>query len=135
LRQVSDLLSSAVARPEVLRTARAFRVMRRWAKIVGPELAKKSQPDRYDQGTLWVAVINSVWAQELRMQSDTILRRLAEEAGDRSLFEKVRFGVRSLEVPAELIPVEESTYVSSAETNFREFALEKIKARKREEGA
>jgi predicted nucleic acid-binding Zn ribbon protein len=109
--------------------------MRRWAKIVGPELAKKSQPDRFDQGTLWVAVINSVWAQELRMQSDTILRRLAEEAGDRSLFEKVRFGVRSLEVPAELIPVEEITYVSSAETNFREFALEKIKARKREEGA
>lgn len=90
------MLSRAVGRDEVLRMARAQQVLRDWPEIVGEGLSQRSHPDRYGRGVVWVAVQGSAWAQELRMQKDTILRRLRERCGDSSLFTDVRFGVRPL---------------------------------------
>ena len=53
------MLRSAVGRPEVLKAARAWRIMHRWPEIVGEGLAERSTPDRYDRGTVWVAVRGS----------------------------------------------------------------------------
>lgn len=63
-------------------------------------MATRSFPDRYDHGTVWVAVTGSAWAQELRMQKDQILARLTERASEPNLFINVRFGVRPLPEPA-----------------------------------
>lgn len=94
LRRVQDLLEGAVERPEVLRAARAQRALRHWPEAVGPLLAEKAQPDRYDHGTLWVATSGSAWAQEIRLRQETILARLNQLAGERSLFLQLRAGVR-----------------------------------------
>ncbi len=88
------MLPDVVNRSEMLRAARAQAILRRWEEFVGPALAAKSLPDKFERGTIWVAVDGSAWAQELRMMSETILQRLNKEAGEK-LFEGVRFGVRA----------------------------------------
>lgn len=94
MRHVSRTLPRAVENAEVLRAARAGAVLRRWEEAVGPLLAAKSVPDRYDRGTVWVATQGSAWAQELRLMKPLILERLEEMAGERGMFIDVRFGVR-----------------------------------------
>lgn len=93
---IQHLLNSTVVPPEVLRAARAISVMKRWEQVVGKEMANRSWPERFDHGTVWVAVVGSAWAQELRMQKDEILSRLNTLADDPSLFVSVRFGVRPI---------------------------------------
>jgi predicted nucleic acid-binding Zn ribbon protein len=90
------MLGQAIGREEVLRMARAQAVLRDWTAIVGPQMATRSHPDRFDRGTVWVAVEGSAWAQELRMIKDVILQRLEQKAGESGLFLDVRFGVRPL---------------------------------------
>ena len=93
---IQNLLNSTVMPPEVLRAARAISTMKKWELVVGKEMALRSWPERYDHGTVWVAVVGSAWAQELRMQKDEILTRLNALAGEPGLFVTLRFGVRSL---------------------------------------
>lgn len=96
MKKVGQMLSPALGREEVMRAARAFKVLRDWPQIVGEAMAQRSFPDRFDRGTVWVAVEGSAWAQELRMQKDQIIQRLEEKAGERGLFLNLRFGVRPL---------------------------------------
>ena len=96
MRRLGDLLGSAVDRSEVLRAARAQRIIRKCPEFVGPVLAEKCLPDRYDHGTLWVGAVGNAWAQEIRFQADTILDRMNEAAGER-LFIKMRVGTRPVQ--------------------------------------
>jgi predicted nucleic acid-binding Zn ribbon protein len=123
------MLKPALGRDEVLRAARAQRILREWPSIVGPAMATRSFPDRYDHGTVWVAVTGSAWAQELRMQKDQILTRLTERAGEPNLFINLRFGVRPLPEPA---PVEEERPVvpvreEESGLSIREIAERRLK--------
>lgn len=97
MRKLSNMLGDALGRDEIIRTAHAQRILRRWPEVVGDLLSNRSWPDRYSRGTVFVAVDGSAWAQELRMIKDTILRRLREISGDEHLFMDVRFGVRPYE--------------------------------------
>lgn len=103
MRQIRKVLNETFFQEEVLRTARAQACLKRWEEVVGEALAKRSWPDRYDRGTVWVAVEGSGWAQELRMLKRQILDRLTAISGEKDLFKDVRFGVRPLrrEEPAE----------------------------------
>lgn len=99
MRKVDKVLPKAVTHGEALRTARAQAILRDWEEIVGEALAKRSRPDRYGRGTVWVAVTGSAWAQEMRMRKEIFLARLRERADDPSLFQDIRFGVRPISVP------------------------------------
>jgi hypothetical protein len=100
MRQVAQMLATALGRDEVLRMARAQSILKRWDLIVGDALAERSWPDKFERGTVWVAVEGSAWAQELRMIKELILDRLRERSGDPSMFIDLRFGVRPLRKPA-----------------------------------
>ena len=120
------MLSPALGREEVIRAAQAVKILREWPAIVGEAMALRSHPDRYDRGTVWVAVEGSAWAQELRMQKDQILERL--EARGRGLFKDVRFGVRPL--PTEPIPLPEKQQKVRTETedlSIREIADRRLR--------
>lgn len=94
MKRIDRLVQESITQTETLRGARAWMALRKWASIVGPTLAAKSIPDRYEKGTVWVAVIGSTWATELRMRKDDILHKLQEASGEPGLFQKIRFGVR-----------------------------------------
>lgn len=130
------MLSSALGREEVLRAARAQRVLRRWSEFVGESMAQKSYPDRYDRGTVWVAVQGSAWAQELRMMSDRILEKMREASGEAGLFKDLRFGVRPLPKPE---PVQEAPAPPDPESvrglSIKEIAERRLRNWPGEDGA
>jgi len=132
MRRLAQVLPNALGRgDEVLRRARAQALLRRWDEIVGEGLAKRSRPDRYGNGTVWVAVEGSAWAQELRLRKETILARLRELSGESSLFHDIRFGVRPLPLPDAELQAEPA---ESAEPLPRdtEMTIEEIVARRQE---
>ena len=88
------MMPKAFPQRDVLRVARAQATLRRWNEIVGPALGERSCPERYDRGTVWVAVEGSAWAQEMRMMKDRILRELNAQSAEENLFVNLRFGVR-----------------------------------------
>ena len=136
MKKARDVLRSAIGNEEVMRAARGYAVLKRWPEVVGPMLAERSHPDRYERGTVWVAVQGSAWAQELRMMKDTILSRLATISGDPNLFKDVRFGVRKLPTKVNLpeIVQEPSPKVEDIHTlSIREIAERRL-ARWKDEG-
>lgn len=94
MKKLSDLVPLAVPQTEVLKAARAQAALRDWEAVVGPMLASKTIPDRYERGVVWVTAQSSSWAQELRMNSDLILGRLNSLLGEPGLFVQIRVGTQ-----------------------------------------
>jgi hypothetical protein len=131
------MLKAAVARDEVLNAARAQKVLREWDSIVGAGLAGRSHPDRYDHGTVWVAVESSTWAQELRMSKETILAKLREKAGETGLFQDIRFGVRPIyrDEPLKNEPFDEKAHKDSLRgLSIREIAEKRLENWRQDKG-
>lgn len=97
MKGIRDWLSEALGGPAAVRKVRALLVLRRWPEVVGPVVARRSAPERYDRGIVWVAVSGSAWAQELRSQKEQLLEKLNATAGEQDLFKDLRFGVRPFE--------------------------------------
>ncbi|HEV2371907.1 MAG TPA: DUF721 domain-containing protein [Streptosporangiaceae bacterium] len=57
----------------------------RWQEIVGPEVAAHTRPERFDSGEVVVAADSTVWAAAVKVQAATLVRRLNEELGDRTV--------------------------------------------------
>jgi predicted nucleic acid-binding Zn ribbon protein len=56
-----------------------------WPRIVGPELAEHTTPQKFEDGELTIAVDSPAWATQLRLLAGTLVRRLNEELGDGSV--------------------------------------------------
>jgi predicted nucleic acid-binding Zn ribbon protein len=127
MKKIQKILPQAL-NDELIRLGVAQNAMRRWDEVVGPMLAARSWPDRFDHGVLWVAVAGSAWAQELRLKKTTILARLGEIAGQPHLFSDIRFGVRTL--PAreaeELLEIPEEAPVEPKELSIKEIASRRL---------
>ena len=54
------------------------KLMRGWAEVVGPVIAKKSRPRMLREGILFIEVESSVWMQELWFHQSQIIDRLKE---------------------------------------------------------
>jgi len=52
-----------------------------WPRIVGPELARHTKPERFDDGELTIVADSNAWAQQVRLLSAQLVRRLNEELG------------------------------------------------------
>ncbi len=62
-----------------------------WAALVGPQIAKVTQPLSVDrQGVLLVAVTSSAWMNELAMMEPELLRTINEKSGVRKI-ERIRW--------------------------------------------
>lgn len=127
--RIIDMISAAVEDKEVLRAARAQRILRRWPEIVGDLLAEKSWPDRYDHGLVWIAVTDAAWAQEMRMIREGLLDRMRQMAGEPSLFTELRFGVRPLKAPKkpEVVEIPEVLEQLHTAGSIREIAEARMK--------
>ena len=64
-------------------------VVPRWEEIVGPQIARVTEPTGFQHGTLFVDVRSSAWLMELRMMERQILIRL--NAGRRHEFQRIVF--------------------------------------------
>ncbi len=66
------------------------RVMELWPEVVGEKIAEMTEPDRVENGVLYVRVPSSVWRNELSLQREKILEKYHEFGGCRHLRE-IRF--------------------------------------------
>lgn len=129
MNKVGQMLRPALGRDEVLRTGRALKVLRQWPKVVGEAMAARSVPDRYHKGVVWVAVEGSAWAQEMRMQKESILEKLHELAGEDGLFQSIRFGVRPV-VPTLNIEPAPKKAVTKPSEEVRKLSIKEIAERR-----
>jgi predicted nucleic acid-binding Zn ribbon protein len=96
MKRIDHLLGVSIEQKEIVKAAQAWQALNRWPEVVGEDLARRSWPDRFEHGTVYVAVTGSAWSQELRMIKPVILSRLGSLLGNRALVQDVRFGVRNL---------------------------------------
>jgi predicted nucleic acid-binding Zn ribbon protein len=53
-----------------------------WAGVVGPQIAAVTEALRVSEGTLFVAVANSAWMNELNMMRGELMRRVNAGRGE-----------------------------------------------------
>lgn len=94
-KDLGELLLGALARPELVRHAKAWNVLENWNSIVGEKFAQVSAPKKYEKGRLQVAVVSPSWLQEIGLSSNALLAKL-NAAGEGALFTKIRFVVGEL---------------------------------------
>ncbi len=87
-------LRRVLSRWGIERRLRIHHALREWRTVVGEAVARVARPLRLEDDTLWVAVVNSTWMQELRFQQKLILERLNELAGEEA-FKHLKFVVRT----------------------------------------
>jgi hypothetical protein len=63
-----------------------------WGQAVGVRIARHSQPKRFKDGTLWIAVDNAAWMQQLSLLSEDI-RGKVNQGLESPLVEKLRFQI------------------------------------------
>lgn len=122
---LGELLFRAVNRREVRRNFVARLASKRWEECVGAHLASKSAPEKFNNGTLWVAVTSASWSQELTMRKREIVDRLNAIAGE-EVFQEVRFAVRPLPQDGEEARPKQKVEPEAVDVRINEPALEEV---------
>jgi hypothetical protein len=76
-RIVGELLVSAV--PQLQDRLLVQRLRRAWSRLVGVDVARRSQPEAFVNGCLHVVVDNSPWLHELTLRAPDLGERLGAE--------------------------------------------------------
>ncbi len=74
---LADALQSYLKKAGLVKRIGQARVLEDWAELVGPQIAKVTQPESVGaDGVLRVRVATPAWANELQMMTPQILGRL-----------------------------------------------------------
>jgi hypothetical protein len=98
-RVLAELLVSAV--PDLRDRLLADRLRRSWRTVVGPDIARRSQPRGLVNGCLTIAVDNSPWLHELTLRSEELAARLGERFAE---VRTLRFVLGGVEAEAAAAP-------------------------------
>ncbi|MFC1477647.1 DUF721 domain-containing protein [candidate division KSB1 bacterium] len=74
--RLGSVVESVLADLGLFSAYRNYKIMNKWADAVGPIVAKVTEPDRIEHGTLFVKVTNSSWRQELHYYKAEIIVKL-----------------------------------------------------------
>ncbi len=70
-----------------------FSLFNHWPEIVGPDIGKKTTPQKIFKGILYIKVTNSTWANELSMMSEQLIDRINNFIGE-EIIKELRFKVQ-----------------------------------------
>jgi predicted nucleic acid-binding Zn ribbon protein len=62
-----------------------YEAVTRWAIIVGPQIAKETEPQKIEKGLLLVRVRKGVWRNELTMRKSEIIAKLNKAIGSEAV--------------------------------------------------
>lgn len=83
---VGSLLSSVLTKKDWQRRLKLHQVFLFWDEVVGQEIARHAQPQVIKGDTLWLAVSDSIWMQQLQFERHHLLEliniRFAEAGGE-----------------------------------------------------
>ena len=83
LASAANAVSSWLGSQELAQALRPHMAKVQWEAVVGPQVAGVTQVEAVRDGVLFVRVKNSVWANELALLKDDMLRRLNLALGGR----------------------------------------------------
>lgn len=83
--KLSDLLGPAAQRFGVEDAGVVAKLWRRWAEVVGPEIAAHAEPTSLREGVLKVRADSPVWATEIGYLADEIKTAIERELGPGSV--------------------------------------------------
>ena len=93
--KISNVLQATLRKYRLDQKILQYNFVLNWSEIVGPELADICQPQGISGETLYIAVPNSAWAQELSFQSRIILGRLKKYLNEGQKISDLKFRVQS----------------------------------------
>ena len=73
---INKLLNSLIAKKGWKGRVEIHKVFTFWDTVVGPDIAKKAQPNVLRKNVLWVSVADSVWMQQLHLLKEMLLKKL-----------------------------------------------------------
>lgn len=73
---VSGVIGRLISSLGISRNYNGWTVVANWPEIVGEEIARRAKAIRFQDGTLYIAVAESAWRQELAMQAESLLREI-----------------------------------------------------------
>jgi predicted nucleic acid-binding Zn ribbon protein len=77
---LGQLVEDWLAKSGLARRLDVSQVVDRWAEAVGPQIAAVTRAEAVNaEGTLWVRVASSAWANELSLMAPRILSRLNQD--------------------------------------------------------
>jgi len=100
--RVSELLEKTLLALPNAQKIKEQRIIDAWPRVVGEEVAKRTEPLFFEHGLLFVRVTDSVWAQHLSLQRKKIVNLLNRQGRTRILKE-LRFQSGPVK-PLKLIP-------------------------------
>jgi predicted nucleic acid-binding Zn ribbon protein len=92
MNSLSEVLNAALKRLDLADAALEARAVMLWPQIVGEQMARASEAQRVQAGTLLITTRSSVWSQEFSFQKPAILRRFKERLG-KDFVKDLRFTV------------------------------------------
>ena len=77
LTPIGPAIEAWLARSGLAKRLDVSQVVERWAQVVGPQIAAATHAEAVNaDGTLWVRVASSAWANELSLMAPRILAKL-----------------------------------------------------------
>ncbi len=90
LTPIGQAVEEWLARSGLARRLDVSQVVDRWAEVVGPQIAAVTRAEAVNSdGTLWVRVASSAWANELSLMAPRILGKLNQ--GRRGQIREIRW--------------------------------------------
>jgi len=88
--RLADALGAWLDKTGLDRRLDLARVVDHWAEVVGPQVAAVTRAEAVNaEGTLWVRVASSAWANELSLMAPRILTKLNQ--GRRGQIKEIRW--------------------------------------------
>ena len=87
---IGSIIGSVVDKMEFNKKLRVSNIFNHWEDIVGPEIAKKSKPERLIRKTLYISVTTSTWASELSLMSEKLIEKINSFIGE-DIVKTIRF--------------------------------------------
>lgn len=111
LTQLKASLDKALRRSDLEGPMKEALCLELWDEVVGETTARATRADSIKEGTLFVSVKSSVWAQQLGFLKPEIIRKLNERVG-KKIIRDIQFKTRTLKKP---VPKPEIPVVSETE--------------------
>ena len=73
---IAGVIEKVVQSLGISKSYHGWLVVSNWPDIVGKQIARAATAVRFDDGTLYVAVPDAAWRQNLAMETESILRKI-----------------------------------------------------------
>jgi len=110
MKTIKSILEDVLKKQNLESKLKGYHAFDVWEEVVGPRVARHTQPKRFQDHVLWVVVDTTVWMQQLAFLEGKIKEKLNQAIGS-SMIEKIRFQIGELTC----LPKEESESAVSPE--------------------